>query len=155
WKGDLSKSGGIATNIGIHFFDMLTWIFGKLESQEVHLHNHDRAAGYLEFERARVRWILSINDGLLPSAQKQAGKRTYRALEIDQQLFEFSDGFTDLHNLSYQKILSGDGFSLEDATPSIEIVQQIRASAPLGLNGRHHPLADQELSNHPFDHSNK
>lgn len=155
WKGDQAKSGGIATNIGIHFFDMLGWIFGELITNEVHLHTHDRAAGYLEFERAKVKWFLSINQELLPAAIKKAGKRTFRSLQIDGTSFEFSDGFTDLHTLSYQSILAGAGYRLEDTRQSIHIVQTIRNSSPVGLNGRHHALAERPLTAHPFRSSNQ
>lgn len=151
WKGDEAKSGGIATNIGIHFFDMLGWIFGELISNEVHIHSHDRAAGFLEFEKARVKWFLSINYELLPAQIKAAGKRTYRSLSIDGESFEFSNGFTDLHTLSYQGILSGRGFGLQDTIQSIQIVRDIRNQIPLGLNGNHHPLAEQKLDQHPFN----
>lgn len=150
WKGEESKSGGIATNIGIHFFDMLGWIFGDLITNEVHIDTHDRAAGFLEFEKARVKWFLSINYDLLPADVKSSGKRTFRSLQIDGSSFEFSDGFTDLHTLSYQSIMQGAGFRLQDTMQSIQIVQDIRNQSPLGLNGRHHVLAERSLSRHPF-----
>lgn len=140
WKGDERKSGGIATNIGVHFFDMLQWIFGDVRANHVHLHAHDRAAGYLELERARVRWFMSINPETLPEAQKQQGSRTYRSITIQNEEFEFSEGFTDLHTVSYQKILAGDGFSMEDARKSIEIVYQIRKPENFRLEGQMHPL---------------
>src|ERR1035437_2759916 len=104
WKGDVSKSGGIATNIGIHFFDMLSWLFGDVKTNVVHLHTHDRAAGYLEFAKARVRWFLSINADTLPEAAKQKGMRTYRSMTLEGEEIEFSDGFTDLHNRSYEEV---------------------------------------------------
>ncbi|MFN0214453.1 MAG: Gfo/Idh/MocA family protein [Saprospiraceae bacterium] len=148
WKGDLSKSGGIATNIGIHFFDMLAWIFGDLEQNIVQIHTHDRAAGFLEFEKARVRWFLSINPSTLPP--EADGKRTFRAIMVDGELQEFSEGFTDLHTLSYEAILEGKGFGLEDAMPAIRLAQNIREQAPVGLVGEYHPLAALPLSKHPF-----
>lgn len=151
WKGDETKSGGIATNIGVHFFDMLGWIFGDLITNEVHLHTHDRAAGFLEFEKARVKWFLSINYDLLPEEVKAAGQRTFRSLTIDEEAFEFSDGFTDLHTLSYQHILNNDGFRLKDTLQAIQIVEKIRTQEPLGLNGRHHSLAERALTKHPFN----
>jgi len=150
WKGDVSKSGGIATNIGVHFFDMLTWIFGEVVQNVVHLHTHDRAAGYLELEKARVRWFLSINADTLPVEVKVKGGRTYRSLTMNGETIEFSEGFTDLHTLSYQQILAGNGFGLEAARTSIEIVQQIREATPTGLNEDAHPLAALPLSVHPF-----
>ena len=150
WKGDEAKSGGIATNIGIHFFDMLSWIFGKVKQNEVHINTHDRAAGYLEFDKAKVRWFLSINANTLPLEAKKQGKRTYRSIQIDGEELEFSDGFGQLHNLSYQEILEGRGFSIADAKPAIEIVHNIRHSNPIGLKGDFHPLAKLPLSKHPF-----
>ncbi|MBN8679648.1 MAG: Gfo/Idh/MocA family oxidoreductase [Chitinophagales bacterium] len=148
WKGDVQKSGGIATNIGIHFFDMLSWIFGPVVQNLVHVHTHDRAAGYLEFEKARVRWFLSINAQTLPEAA--AGKRTYRAITIDGESLEFSEGFSDLHTLSYQDILAGNSFGLEDALPAIQLAHDIRTATPLGLQGDYHPLARLPLAHHPF-----
>ena len=155
WKGDMSKSGGIATNIGVHFFDMLTWIFGDVQENVVHLHTHDRAAGYLELEKARVRWFLSINPDTLPLEVKLKGSRTYRSLTMNGEEIEFSEGFTDLHTRSYEQILQGNGFGLEDAATSIKIVQQIREAKPLGLAENHHPLAALPLSEHPFNSVNK
>lgn len=150
WKGDVSKSGGIATNIGVHFYDMLTWVFGAVKQNVVHLHTHDRAAGYFELERARVRWFLSINADTLPEAVKARGGRTYRSLTMEGTEIEFSDGFTELHTHSYQHILDGHGFGLEEARPSIEIVQNIRHAEPIGLTGDYHPLAKSPLTEHPF-----
>lgn len=150
WKGDDNKSGGIATNIGVHFFDMLTWIFGKIKSNVVHLKTHDRAAGYLEFEKARVRWFLSIDYDSLPKEIKIEGKRTYRSMLIDGEEIEFSDGFTELHNLSYIEILMGRGFLLSDSESSIEIVHEIRNSTSVGLIGEYHPLANLPCKRHPF-----
>ncbi|PZX57772.1 UDP-N-acetyl-2-amino-2-deoxyglucuronate dehydrogenase [Algoriphagus ratkowskyi] len=150
WKGDVSKSGGIATNIGVHFYDMLTWVFGSVKKNVVHLHTHDRAAGYFELERARIRWFLSINEDTLPDAVKTRGGRTYRSLTMEGTEIEFSDGFTELHTHSYQHILEGKGFGLEEARPSIEIVQHIRHAEPIGLKGDYHPLAAGELAKHPF-----
>jgi UDP-N-acetyl-2-amino-2-deoxyglucuronate dehydrogenase len=126
WKGDASKSGGIATNIGIHFFDMLIWVFGSVKKNNVKELNDDSAAGYLELERARVNWKLSINADHPPQEAKSKGKRTYRSLKLEDQEIEFSEGFTDLHTLSYQEILKGNGFGLEDARPSIQLTHEIR-----------------------------
>lgn len=150
WKGDVSKSGGIATNIGVHFYDMLTWVFGSVKQNIVHLHTHDRAAGYFELEKARVRWFLSINSDTLPESVKNKGGRTYRSLTMEGNEIEFSDGFTELHTHSYQHILEGNGFGLEEAKPSIEIVHDIRHLDPIGLKGEYHPLANKELASHPF-----
>ena len=150
WKGDISKSGGVASNIGVHFYDMLSWIFGSVKTNITHIHTHDRAAGYLEFERARVRWFLSINYDVLPNKIKAKGQRTYRSIEIEGEELEFSGGFTDLHTKVYKGILSGEGYGLEDARQSIEIVHDIRSTEPIGLKGDYHPFANKELVNHPL-----
>ena len=150
WKGDMTKSGGIATNIGVHFFDMLTWIFGDLKSMDVHVHTHDRAAGYIELDRARVRWFLSINEECLPKTAKEQGKRTYRSIQIENEELEFSEGFTDLHTKSYEDILSGGGFRIGETRTAVEIVHDIRHAAPIGLKGSYHPLAALPLAAHPF-----
>lgn len=150
WKGDVSKSGGIATNIGVHFYDMLSWIFGEVKQNTVHIHTHDRAAGYLEFERARVRWFLSINYDVLPEEVKAKGQRTYRSITIEGEELEFSGGFTDLHTKVYEDIIEGKGYGLEDARQAIEIVHKIRNSEPIGLKGEYHPFAQKKLAKHPF-----
>lgn len=151
WKGDLSKSGGIATNIGVHFYDMLSFIFGNVKQNIVHLHTHDRAAGYLQFEKARVRWFLSINDEVLPAEVAAKGQRTYRSIKIEGEELEFSDGFTDLHTRSYEEILAGRGYDLETPRQAIEIVHAIRHEKPVGLIGDYHPFAKKPLSKHPFE----
>ena len=150
WKGDKHKSGGIATNIGIHFYDMLSWIFGDIKTNITHLHEHDRAAGYLEFEKARVRWFLSINYDVIPEEIKAKGQRTYRSITVDGEEIEFSGGFFDLHTKSYENIIAGKGFGLDDARKSIEIVHQIR-NAEIELNkGEQHPFVKLPLAKHPF-----
>ncbi|CAM1373787.1 Gfo/Idh/MocA family protein [Tenacibaculum xiamenense] len=150
WKGDVSKSGGIATNIGVHFYDMLSWIFGCVKRNVVHLHTHDRAAGFLEFERARVRWFLSINYDVLPENIKKKGQRTYRSIKIEGEELEFSSGFTDLHTRVYEGVLNGCGYGLSDSRQAIEIVHEIRNTEPIGLKGDFHPFAKKELVKHPF-----
>ncbi|MEE1271564.1 MAG: Gfo/Idh/MocA family oxidoreductase [Bacteroidales bacterium] len=150
WKGDSSKSGGVATNIGVHFYDMLSWIFGSIKENIVHIYEHDRAAGLLLFERARVRYFMSINADTLPKQAVEQGKRTYRKMEMDGKKIEFSDGFTELHTESYKKILAGEGFGLDQAYQSIKIVHDIRNTRPIGLKGDYHPLAALPLSVHPF-----
>ena len=150
WKGNHSKSGGIATNIGVHFYDMLSWIFGGVKKNIVHIQTHDRASGYLEFERARVRWFLSINYDILPQEIKAKGQRTFRSITIEGEELEFSGGFTDLHTRVYEGILEGNGYGLEDARQAIEIVHTIRNSELLGLKGDYHPLAIKKLKSHPF-----
>lgn len=153
WKGDVSKSGGIATNIGVHFYDMLGFIFGKVTKNVVHVHTHDRAAGYLEFERARVRWFLSINYDVLPDEIKAKGQRTFRSITIEGEELEFSGGFTDLHTRVYEGIIAERGYGLEDARQAIEIVHEIRNFKPIGLKGEYHPFANKEIVKHPFDKS--
>ena len=140
WKGDPQKSGGIATNIGVHFFDMLAWIFGDVQKNIVHLSNNSKAAGYLEFEKARVRWFLSVDAEDVPVDILQKGQRTYRSITVENEEIEFSGGFTDLHTLSYKNILNNQGFSIEEARKSIEIVHKIRNTQPIGIKGDFHPF---------------
>ena len=139
WKGDESKSGGIATNIGIHFFDMLIWIFGKVQMNIVHLFEPNKAAGFLELENARVRWFLSVDEKTLPADVRSAGQRTYRSITVDGEEIEFSKGFTDLHTLSYQEIVKGNGFGLSEARASVETVYAIRNTKPGLMRGERHP----------------
>ena len=150
WKGDVNKSGGIATNIGIHFYDMLSWVFGPVTKNIVHVMTHDRVAGYLEMKQARVRYFLSINAETLPENAVQGEKRTYRTIMIDGAEFEFSSGFTELHTKSYQEILAGNGVRISEAKNCIEIVHDIRYSTPVGFKGDYHPLARLPLCAHPF-----
>ena len=128
WKGDESKSGGIATNIGVHFFDMLQWIFGPMQDFTVDTKTRDTNGGTLTFKQARVKWYLSINADNLPQIAKDNELPTYRNLSIEGENIEFSKGFTDLHTVSYQEILKGNGYGLSDAKNSIEIVSQIRSN---------------------------
>jgi UDP-N-acetyl-2-amino-2-deoxyglucuronate dehydrogenase len=151
WKGDLDKSGGIATNIGVHFYDMLSWVFGSLKSNIVHVHEYDRASGFLEFEKARVRWFLSINYETIPEEVRKAGKRTFRSLSVDGISFEFSDGFTELHTQSYKNILEGNGFPLIEAKAAIEIVHEIRTQTPIGKHGDYHPFLKLPSGIHPYN----
>ncbi len=140
WKGDLEKSGGVATNIGVHFFDMLTYIFGSVKENIVHYSDKMKAAGFLELEKARVRWFLSLDINDVPEKVRATGQRTYRSITVNGKEIEFSGGFTDLHTLSYQNILKGKGFGLEDARQSINTVFQIRNTKPVGLRGDYHPF---------------
>ena len=126
WKGDIEKSGGIATNIGVHFFDMLGWIFGEFQEAEMITDLPEKASGKLRFERANVNWMLSVDERDLPENIARAGKRTYRKIDIEGQELEFSEGFTDLHTDSYKHILAGNGFGISDARTSIEIVSKMR-----------------------------
>ena len=128
WKGEIEKSGGIATNIGIHFFDMLIWIFGDVEENIVNIHTKEKAAGTLKLKKAKINWLLSIDENDIPQIEKLQGKRTYRSLTINEESFEFSDGFTELHTKSYESIIAGNGFGLKDVLPSINLVHQIRNS---------------------------
>lgn len=139
WKGDDRKSGGIATNIGVHFYDMLHFVFGALQENIVHLHEETRASGYLEYEKARVRWFLSVDVNDVPEAERAKGKRTFRAILADGESLEFSDGFTDLHTRSYEEILAGRGFGLEENRVAIETVTQIRNTLPV-TTGEFHPF---------------
>ena len=140
WKGNIEKSGGIATNIGVHFFDMLIWIFGNVKSNVVHILEKDKASGYLELEKARVKWYLSLDYNDIPENVKNNGVRTYRSITMDQEEIEFSGGFTDLHTESYKDILGGGGFHLYSSKPAIETVYTIRNATPVGLKGEYHPL---------------
>ncbi|HPT04275.1 MAG TPA: Gfo/Idh/MocA family oxidoreductase, partial [Bacteroidales bacterium] len=141
WKGDSAKSGGVATNIGIHFFDMLIWIFGKVKQSIVHVSQPDKAAGYIDLEHARVRWFLSVDYENIPAEIKQKGQRTYRSITVDGKEIEFSGGFTELHTESYKQIINGNGFGLEHARPCIEMAYEIRNAQAVGLIGEYHPLA--------------
>ncbi len=140
WKGDQQKSGGIATNIGIHFFDMLGWIFGESKKSVVHISEPNKAAGFLELEHARIRWFLSIDYNDIPASIKSSGKRTFRSLVVDGEEFEFSEGFTELHTESYREILAGRGFGLKEARQSVETAYLLRNSKPTGLQGDYHPI---------------
>lgn len=140
WKGDPKKSGGIATNIGVHFFDMLHFVFGELKGSSVHQISETCASGYLEYERARVRWFLSIDKNDIPSVQAEVGQRTYRSITMDGREIEFSDGFTDLHTRSYEEILANRGFPLEENRVAIETVARIRTSTGGDTQGDRHPF---------------
>lgn len=140
WKGDIQKSGGVATNIGVHFFDMLSWIFGDVKENMVNVSLHNKAAGCLILNRARVRWFLSLDYNDIPEGIKAKGQRTYRSITIEGDELEFSDGFTDLHTVSYHEILAGRGYGLSDARSSIQMVHHIRNAQPIGLRGEYHPF---------------
>ena len=146
WKGDEKKSGGIATNIGIHFYDMLTWIFGDVEENIVHLKTVYANAGFLKLKHANVRWFLSVIYDYIPDEIKAKGQRTYRSITVDGEEIEFSGGFTDLHTKSYEEIIKGNGFGLKEAKKSIEIVSTIRHLEPVGLKGEYHPFCKKVIS---------
>lgn len=141
WKGQEERSGGLATNIGIHFFDLLIWLFGKVQRSQVHLATPKRACGHLELQNANVKWYLSIEQDDLPYEIKQKKQRTYRSITIDGQEIEFSEGFTDLHTVVYRETLAGRGFGLEDARPSVILAHDIRDAKPTGLGVSSHPVA--------------
>jgi len=139
WKGFTEKSGGIATNIGVHFYDMLHFVYGALQENIVHLNTPTKAAGYLEYERARVRWFLSLDVNDVPEVERAKGKRTYRAVVADGENIEFSDGFTELHTRIYEEVLAGRGFGVEENRTAIETVAHIR-TAPVVRTGAMHPF---------------
>lgn len=145
WKGNEAKSGGIASNIGIHFFDMLCWIFGEVKENIVHYKSADVNAGVLMLKNANVKWFLSVNSEYLPDEIKADGQTTFRSIKVDDEEIEFSGGFKDLHTLSYEEILKGKGFGLDDAYGSIDIVSQIRKIDALGLKGEYHPFCKMVL----------
>lgn len=141
WKGNIQKSGGVATNIGIHFFDMLSWVFGEVKNNHIHLLEENRAAGYLELEKARVRWYLSIDCEDVPEEVKSKGQRTFRSITVEGKEIEFSGGFTNLHTETYRQILDGKGFGLDDARISVQTVYEIRNSEINKNKGEIHPFA--------------
>ncbi len=146
WKGDEEKSGGIASNIGVHFFDMLSWIFGENEENVVHIKRPDVNAGYMKLKNANVRWFLSVNYDYIPEDVRDSGKTTFRSIEVDGEEFEFSEGFTDLHTTSYKHILNNGGFGLEEARNSINIVSNIRSLTPVSLDEKAHPFCSKVIS---------
>tara|TARA_R110002167_G_scaffold3623_4_gene17655 strand:+ start:16219 stop:17172 length:954 start_codon:yes stop_codon:yes gene_type:complete len=146
WKGDEKKSGGIATNIGVHFYDMLHFVFGKLQANVVHYSSPTKAGGYLEYDHARVRWFLSVDVNDVPPAIRAVGQRTYRSISANGEEIEFSGGFTDLHTRSYEEILAGRGFGLEQNRIAIETVASIRNQTTIGLTGEYHPFLGKTKS---------
>lgn len=139
WKGSIEKSGGIPTNIGIHFFDLLVWLFGDVESQEVHLKQPRRMAGAIALERARVRWFLSVDARDLPFSPEPGGRATFRSITVDGEEVEFSEGFTDLHTVVYREVLAGRGFGLDDVRPSIDLAHRMRTQEPVSPGPDAHP----------------
>lgn len=140
WKGDETKSGGVTVNIGVHFYDMLHFVFGNLVANRVHHRSPKKASGYLEYERARVRWFLSVDANDLPAEALAKNQRTYRSIRMGDEDIEFSDGFTDLHTLVYKDMLAGGGFGIEANRVAIQTVSDIRSAQPIGLKGDYHPL---------------
>ena len=145
WKGNESKSGGIASNIGVHFYDMLCWIFGEVKENIVHIKQADTNAGLLKLKNANVRWFLSVNYEYIPKEVKIQGQTTFRSITIEGKEIEFSEGFKDLHTRSYEEILIGKGFGLEEAYSSINILSEIRKLTPLGLKNDYHPFCKKIL----------
>ena len=146
WKGNAEKSGGIASNIGIHFFDMLIWLFGKVQYSELHVSQTRKMAGFIELENAVVKWFLSIDRNDLPRQNMEDGATTFRSITVENKEIEFSDGFTDLHTMVYQDILDGNGFGIEEARPSIELVSQLRNTTPQKSSKNNlHPFAEKYL----------
>lgn len=146
WKGDKSKSGGIASNIGVHFYDMLCWIFGEVKENVVHVKTADTNAGSFRLKNANVRWFLSVNYNHIPEGVKARGLTTYRSITVNGEEIEFSGGFTDLHTRSYEEILKGNGFGLDEAYGSISTVSNIRNLDPIGLKGEYHPFCKKVIN---------
>lgn len=140
WKGDVRKSGGVAANIGVHFFDMLHFVFGGIEINKLHYASSTKSSGYLEYKNARVRWFLSIDSTDLPNVVKESGQRTYRSITVSGKEIEFSGGFTELHNICYREVFEGRGCGVDDARCSIETLTDIRNMTPVGLTGDYHPF---------------
>jgi UDP-N-acetyl-2-amino-2-deoxyglucuronate dehydrogenase len=140
WKGTPEKSGGVATNIGIHFFDLLQWLFGDIGDIKVYLAERKRMSGFIEFDRAKVRWFLSVDSNDLPFEVQPGRISTYRSITVDGEEIEFSGGFTDLHTRVYDQTLLGNGFGIDDARPSIELTNRIRNTPLSPVNDMAHSL---------------
>jgi UDP-N-acetyl-2-amino-2-deoxyglucuronate dehydrogenase len=140
WKGHEDKSGGVATNIGVHFFDLLLWLFGSVNGIKVYLSDESRMSGFIELEHARVKWFLSVDKNDLPVSIKAGGKTTFRSITVDGKEIEFSEGFTDLHTRVYEETLAGRGFGIKDARPSINLTHNIRTA----------PISPVDEMLHPF-----
>ena len=143
WKGEIARSGGVSMNIGIHFFDMLMWLYGKVEGTEVHLREERRMAGWIELERARVRWFLSIDERDLPATVREKGGFAHRSITADGREIDMSEGFGDLHTRVYEDILAGGGYGLDDARPAIDLVYHIRNDTIVDATPNAHPLLAQ------------
>ncbi|MCX6826801.1 MAG: Gfo/Idh/MocA family oxidoreductase, partial [candidate division Zixibacteria bacterium] len=141
WKGQVERSGGLATNIGIHFFDLLIWLFGGVEKSDLHITAPTKASGCIELKNAQVQWLLSIDNRDLPEDIRAKNQTTYRSITVDGEEVEFSKGFTDLHTAVYRETLAGRGFGLDDARPSVMLAHDIREARPLGLTADSHPIA--------------
>jgi len=140
WKGQVEKSGGVATNIGVHFFDLLLWLFGSMQGVKVYYSDNNRMSGFIELEHARVKWFLSVDKNDLPESSKANNKTTFRSITVDGKEIEFSEGFTDLHTKVYEETLAGRGFGISDARPSIELTYAIRTAEISQIDTFVHPL---------------
>jgi UDP-N-acetyl-2-amino-2-deoxyglucuronate dehydrogenase len=141
WKGIVEKSGGIATNIGVHFFDLLMWLFGNVQSSQVYLKDNKRMSGFLELQNANIRWFLSTDRNDLPQESIRKDESTFRSITVDDEEIHFSEGFTDLHTRVYEETLAGKGFGIEDARPSISLVHNLRSMPAVQKNDYIHPFA--------------
>lgn len=146
WKGDVSRSGGVATNIGVHLFDLMIWLFGSVQKSFVYLSEHNRLSGFMELNNANIRWFLSTDKNDLPAGCIAAGQSTFRSITMDDSEIEFTDGFTELHTKVYEEILAGRGFSIDDVRPSIEAVYQIRNAGLSDQTELLHPLLKEKQS---------
>ncbi|HMQ06334.1 MAG TPA: Gfo/Idh/MocA family oxidoreductase [Saprospiraceae bacterium] len=151
WKSKMEKSGGIITNIGIHLFDLLLWVFGREESSELHVHTHDRAAGILNLEKAEVKWFLSINGQTIPDSLNNTPNKAFRSLVVDDDLFDWSSEMDNLHTISYKHILNGQGLGLEDSRPALEVSYKVREMNPTGHTKYAHSMAFLPIVPHPFE----
>ncbi len=145
WKGNPERSGGVSTNIGIHFFDLLLWLFGREQKSEVHIMNSKRAGGFIELENANIKWFLSLDGNDIPANAKKDNS-TFRSIKVDDEEIEFSTGFTDLHTRVYENILEGNGFGIDDARPSIELAYKIRNAVPVSKIETAHPIVKNILT---------
>jgi UDP-N-acetyl-2-amino-2-deoxyglucuronate dehydrogenase len=141
WKGMIEKSGGIATNIGIHFFDFLMWLFGDVQTSVLHLKDNKRMSGFMELQNANVKWFLSTDRNDLPEETSKKGVSTFRSITVDGEEIQFSEGFTDLHTRVYEETLKGNGFGIDDARPSIILVQKLRSANTINDIDNIHPFA--------------
>lgn len=148
WKGNMEKSGGVATNIGIHFFDLLIWLFGDVIQNDVHYADSRKTGGHIELERANVNWFLSIDCNDLPDTATECGLSTFRSITVDGKEIEFSEGFTDLHTVVYQRTLDGNGFGLDDARPAIKLAHGIRSSVKVDVTSNSHPFLQRIVENY-------
>ncbi|MDG2122251.1 MAG: Gfo/Idh/MocA family oxidoreductase, partial [Verrucomicrobiales bacterium] len=144
WKGDSERSGGVASNIGIHFYDLLIWLFGSVKRSEVHFSTPKTASGSLELDRAEVTWFLSVEAKFLPKHHRASNHRTHRSIRIDEEAIDLSEGFTDLHTQVYRETLNGNGVGISDTRPAIQLIHDVRIAAPIGIQPHSHSLLKNE-----------